>query len=273
MSRQYAKTFAASDVTLDVRVTDGTLENYRLLASGEASLAIVQGGVATEGLEGKVEAIASLYYEPVWMFVREAETPDLFKFAGKTIAAGPEGSGTRRAAERMLAANGSLESVKLVPVGGRAAHEALRAGEVDAAVVVLSPDAPLVREMMADDGVRLLNWERADAYARQFRYLSKVTLPRGAMDLPRDLPRQDVQLVAPAANLVCRADLHPAIIPLAARAAELAHERGDLLSEPGRFPSAATSSGRSTRLPAITSTARRSCRSTCRSGRRRWWTG
>jgi TRAP-type uncharacterized transport system substrate-binding protein len=238
-AKQYADTFTGNKVTLDVRTTAGTLENYRLLASGEASLAIVQGGVRPDGLDGKVESIASIYLEPVWMFVREAQTPELFKFAGKTVAAGPEGSGTREITKHLMAANGALPVITLSTLGGRAAYDALRGGKIDVAILVISPGAPLLREMLADTSIRVLNWDCADAYSRHFRYLSKVTLPRGAVDLARDLPRQDVQLVAPAANLVCRADLHPAIIPLAARAAELAHERGDLLSEPKRFPSTA----------------------------------
>jgi hypothetical protein len=215
----------------------GTVENYKLLESGEASLAMVQGGVATEGLEGTVHAIASLYYEPVWMFVREPRTPELFKFAGKRIAAGQEGSGTLQLTRLLLAANGVADQVTLVPLGGRAAADALRNGEVDVAVFVLSPDSELIKELLSDGGFRPLNFDRAEAYARRFRYLSRVYLPRGAIDLARDLPPQDVQLVASSANLVCRADVHPALVPLAARAAKLAHERGDLLSEPNQFPS------------------------------------
>jgi TRAP transporter TAXI family solute receptor len=237
-AKRYAKTFAADGVTLDVRETAGTVENYKLLASGEAGLAIVQGGVATEGLDGKVQAIASLYYEPVWMFVREQRTNELFKFDGRRIAAGLEGSGTLDLTRLWMAANGLTDRVTLVPIGGRAAADALRKGEVDVAAFVLSPDAALVKELLGDAAhVRPLNFDRAEAYARHYRYLSRVDLPRGAIDLARDLPPQDVQLVAAAANLVCRADLHPAIVPLAARAARLAHERGDLLAEPNLFPS------------------------------------
>ncbi|HEY7118273.1 MAG TPA: TAXI family TRAP transporter solute-binding subunit [Tepidisphaeraceae bacterium] len=237
-AKRYAETFAANGVTLEVRATAGTVENYRLLASGEANLAIVQGGVAAEGLDDQVRAIASLYYEPVWMFVREERTPNLFKLEGRRIAAGQKDSGTLEITRRLMQANGVADRVTLVPIGGVAAADALRKGDVDVAVFVLSPDAALVKELLGDAGhVRPLNFDRAEAYTRRFRYFSRVNLPRGAIDLARDLPPQDVQLIACAANLVCRADLHPAIVPLAIRAAKLAHERGDLLSEPYQFPS------------------------------------
>src|SRR5688572_5579643 len=88
-AKRYAETFAASKVTLDVRETAGTVENYELLAAGEADLAIVQGGVAPDGAPAdKVHAIASLYYEPVWAFVRAQPSDELFKFDGRTVAAG-----------------------------------------------------------------------------------------------------------------------------------------------------------------------------------------
>lgn len=240
-AQRYAKTFAANGVSLDVRQTAGTVENYKLLASGEASLAIVQGGVGagTEGLDGdNVHAIASLYYEPVWMFVREQRTAELFKLEGRRIAAGQEGSGTLEITRRLMAANGVADRVTLVPIGGKAAADALLKGDVDIAVFVLSPDAELIKKLLSDaEHVRPLNFDRAEAYARRFRYLSRVDLPRGAIDLARDLPPKDVQLVASAAGLVCRSDLHPAIVTLAIRAAKIVHERGDLLAEPNQFPS------------------------------------
>ena len=86
------------------------------------------------------------------------------------------------------------------------------------AVFVLSPDATLIKELLGDpQHFRPLNFDRAAAFSRRFRYLSRVELPRGAIDLARDLPRQAVQLVAASANLVCRGDLHPAIPSISGR--------------------------------------------------------
>jgi hypothetical protein len=56
------------------------------------------------------------------------------------------------------------------------------------------------------------------------------------LDLARDLPERDVQLIAPAAQLVVREGLHPAIQSLLIEAALAAHGGGSLLSDPGRFP-------------------------------------
>lgn len=269
-AKRYAETFKASGVTLEVRETAGTVENYRLLADPNSgvSVAIVQGGACPPDLGVELHAIASLYLEPVWVFYRGQELARFSDLAGKRIAVGPDGSGTREIAMRLLAANGvaasaapatptaaptsqpvrsdSPATMPIAPVelraqAGQSAVDALRAGEVDAIVLVIAPSSPIVQRLLREegpDGIRLLNFERHEAYARIFPFVSDVKLPRGVVDLKGDLPSRDVFLVAPAANLVAREDLHPALVPLLAKAASLAHDRGDLLSAPGTFPSA-----------------------------------
>jgi hypothetical protein len=76
----------------------------------------------------------------------------------------------------------------------------------------------------------------AHALARRHPYLDEVTLYRGVLDLKAILPREDVMLIAPAAQIVVREDLHPAIQSLLIEGAMAAHGGGSLLSDPGQFP-------------------------------------
>jgi hypothetical protein len=94
------------------------------------------------------------------------------------------------------------------------AAEKLLAGEIDAAAMLGSWDAPVVRQLAADPRVALFTIERADAYIALYPYLSKVTVPRGVGDLARDIPPAEVTLLAPKASLVVREDLHPEGIDL-----------------------------------------------------------
>jgi hypothetical protein len=82
-----------------------------------------------------------------------------------------------------------------------------------------------------------MSFAQADAFAQQFRFLSKVLLPEGRLDLSANIPAKDVTLLAPAAALVAREDLHPAIIDRLIHAATEVHAKGQLLTEPGQFPS------------------------------------
>ena len=115
--------------------------------------------------------------------------------------------------------------------------EALLTGRVDAMMTVASIDAEIVKRLLSDRRVVPFSFARADAYARRFRFLKAVRLPRGAMDLAHDRPPCDLALVSPAATLVARDTFHPALADLMLQAAAAAHAAGDLLSDPGQFPS------------------------------------
>lgn len=245
-AQRYREVFEKNGVTLEVRTTAGSIENYRtLLAEGtEAHVAIVQGGTAPEEPGQKLISLASLYLEPVWVFYRGERTlDDPTDLAGMRVAVGREGSGARAVALELLAECGVVEvgeaeeSDSLVARGGADAVEALLAGEVDAAFFVISPGAESVQRLLRSEDVRLMSFARAEAFSRRMPFLSHVTLPEGAIDLKRNVPEKDVSLVAPAAALVATPGLHKALIPLFLQAAEKAHEQGDLFSAAGEFPS------------------------------------
>jgi hypothetical protein len=90
--------------------------------------------------------------------------------------------------------------------------------------------------LVGDPAIELLSMKEAHALARRHPYLDEVTLYRGVLDLASILPKEDVMLIAPAAQIVVREDLHPAIQSLLIEAALAAHGGGSLLSDPGKFP-------------------------------------
>jgi hypothetical protein len=65
-----------------------------------------------------------------------------------------------------------------------------------------------------------------------------VVLPRGVVDLARDMPPQDVHLVAPTATLVAREKLHPALVQLFVQAAQQVHGESGWFQRKGDFPNA-----------------------------------
>jgi hypothetical protein len=83
-----------------------------------------------------------------------------------------------------------------------------------------------------------VSYPQADAYADLNPYLHKVVLHRGTMDLPNNLPRDDVTMVAAKASLIVRNDLHSAIQYQLLNAAKQIHGQQSLLQRTGEFPSA-----------------------------------
>ncbi len=245
-AQQYARCLARDGITLEVRETAGSVENLALLsdADSEVSLALVQGGAERPEDRRHATSLASLYLEPLWVFYRgKRPITRLAGLAGATIAVGQPGSGTRSLAEKLLHDVGLLsESSGFKPVapiawGGRQAAAALREGRIDAAFFVASSQSAMVGELLRADGIQVLSFRRADAFLPHHRFLSKVELPAGVLDLEHHLPEERLTLLAPNANLVARSDLHSALVPLLLKAAAKVHGPGGVLERPGQFPS------------------------------------
>jgi len=236
---RYARAFAGHGITLHNRATQGSVENLQLLrdpASGVAA-ALVQGGLVDEQQAPELESLASVAYEPIWVLMKPGhKVSRLSDLLGQRVAIGPEGSGSRRVALQLFAANGIDErNTRLLPTGGLPALEQLADGSLDAVFTILAVGAPLLLDARRM-GFVPLSFDQRDAYLRRFQWLSPVTLPRGGLDLAADLPRSDVHLLAVTANLVVRKDLHPAISYLLLDVASDLHRNGSLLTQRATFP-------------------------------------
>jgi TRAP transporter TAXI family solute receptor len=238
---RYKAILARNGVTLELRPSSGAVENLARLRDPESdvALAFVQGGIDRAADPPVLESLGSVYYEPLWVFYRGKRALDRINdLKGKRIAIGPEGSGTRKLARVILESSGlRSEDVTLLDIGGQAAADALIAGTVDAMFIVAGPEASVVRTLIRADDVKLMSFARADAYVARHPFLHKLVLPRGALDIARDLPRADVLLVAPTANLLAKESLHPAIAYLVLEAAHEVHSGPGPFNRIGEFPS------------------------------------
>ena len=239
-AERYRDLLQEEGITLEIVSTKGSVENLEMLQdhNSDVSIAFVQTGVADPETSESLQSLASLYREPLWIFYRSADVVDrLTQLLGMRIAMGPEGSGTRMVASQLLKANGvEIDPSEQTSLGGNAAATALEQGEIDAAFFVAGIDAAYIPRLLKDPEIHLVELAQADAYARQFRFLSTVTIHEGLIDLKQDIPSKDVLLIAPAATLVAHKSLHPALVSLFLKTATKVHQKGDLLSAAGEFP-------------------------------------
>ena len=233
-----AGSLRAVGVEAEVLETAGSVDNLSRVKKREADVGIVQTGLA-EGLgqEG-VSSLGAMYYEPLWVFHRKtARVDELQDLKGLKVAIGPDGSGVRVLASLLLEESGvKAQDFTAMPLAGQAAAAALKAGEVDAAMVVSGPTTAWIADLLRDPSITLMSMKEAHAMGRRHPYLDEVVLYRGVVDMAEMLPKDDVMLIAPAAQLVVREDLHPAIQSLLIEAALNDHAGGSLLADPGRFP-------------------------------------
>jgi len=239
-ARRYQAILAREGVSVELRTSAGSLENVgRLTDPGvEVEVGFLQAGTAFAANAPELVSLGSLYYEPLWVFYRGAPIEDLDGLRGKRIAIGLNYSGVRALALQLLSVNDAvLPPTELMELDGNQAAQALAEGSIGAALLVAPVDSPAVARLIGTPGVRLLSFVRAEAYTRRFPYLTRLVLPRGAVDFARDIPARDVVLVAPTANLLARRELHPALAYLLMRAASELHAEAGMFNERGEFPS------------------------------------
>ena len=241
-AERYRKILARNDVKLEILPSPGGLENLKRLSDPnfQVDVGFVQGGIGAGLDTDELVSLGSVFYQPVIVFYRSAEPLNrLSALKGKRVAIGPEGSGARALALTLLKANGIEPGgpTRLLDLSGEAAVQALLGGKIDAAM--LMGDSAVsggFRKLLGAPGVRLLDFAQADGYMRRFRYLSKLELPSGSLDLGRNVPEKTLTLIAPTVELVARPELHPALSDLLIEAAREVHGRGGLLQRPGEFP-------------------------------------
>lgn len=241
-AERYRELLARENIEVELRPSAGSIDNLKRLTDGESGVdvALIQGGVTAPDQEYSVRSLAAIYYEPLWIFYRSpGELTLLTQLAGKRIAVGPEGSGTRALAMNVLQASGTLRpDTTLSPASSMTAADELIAGKLDAALFVVAPDAPVVQKLLHAKGVRLMSLGHAEALARRFTYLSTITLPRGMIDLGNDIPSSNINMVATTAHIVAREDFHPALVAVLLQAATKVHGGAGVFRKAGEFPAA-----------------------------------
>ncbi len=237
---RYLAALAKRGIKVELRNTSGSIENRAKLLDDDAGIAaaFVQTGSATESDAPWLSTIAGIYPEPIWVFYRSPKPlKQASELAGKKIAIGPRGSGTRHLSLDVFAAYGvDVEAQPHLDITGLEGADALRKGNVDAMVLVTGENSALVQTLLREPGIRLLGFPQSAALSRRFPNLSTVTLSPGIIDLARNLPPQDIPLIAAMSQLMIRSDLHPALIQVLAEAAKEIHGGSGWFHKAGDFP-------------------------------------
>jgi NMT1-like family len=239
---KYAKVLARNGVKLKIIKSEGSLENLERLSnlSYRVDVGFVQAGLAKGQKIDKLVSLGSIAYEPLFIFYRGTKPVELLsQFKGKRLAIGPDGSGTNYLAKALLSMNEIKPggSTKLLEMDDQEAAQDLLNEKVDAVFFMGdSASSQLMRKLLHDPGIQLVNFIQADAYTRRVGYLNKLVLPQGAIDFGENMPAHDVHLIAPSVELIARNDLHPALSDLLLEAAKEIHGRATLFQGRGEFP-------------------------------------
>ena len=216
------------------------MENIKLLQDPRSGvqISLVLSGVSDGKHAPGLLSLGTVYNNPFWIFYSSNEPFErLSQLIGKRIAVGPEGSGTRASAEQILGKGGvNSETATFLPFAGTDAVEAMNDGKVDAVWIIGAPDATAVKSLLENPNVRIMSFPTAEAFTRIFPDLARLVLPQGVIDIYRNIPPNDVQLIGSTSKVLVRSDLHPEIVQLLLQTMVEAHGGSNIFQRTGEFP-------------------------------------
>jgi TRAP transporter TAXI family solute receptor len=246
--QRYAQMLAGYGITVELLPSGGSADNVELLRSGRADLGFVQGGsgqIVADDVE-QMQTLGSLFVEPLWLFYREdaarrrnkaGRIGTLSELRGWRVNVDTKGSGVPQLFEQLLEANQMGKSdLTLSQLAQTPATVEFINGRLDALVFASAPESQMVQMLLQTPGVRLMNFQQAQAYARRFGFLTPVVLPQGVVDLSGNRPAQDLHLVASTTSLLARTGTHPAIVQLFAQSARTLHGPAGWFNRQGEYP-------------------------------------
>lgn len=243
-AQRYQQILGSNGVTVKILPSAGSVQNLERLADPQFSVDVgfVQTGESSDDVRTgrQLFSLGSIAHQPLFIFYRSPTPVNLLSgFIGKKLAVGPPGSGTRTLAQILLETNGVSPgaSTTFLNLDSDEAGRELIDGKIDA-VFLMGDSASLqtMKTLLHAPGVQLFDFVQADAYTRRFTFLTKLQLPQGSIDLGKNIPAHDVNLVGPTVELVSRAKLHPALSDLLLEAAREVHGKPNLLQHRNEFP-------------------------------------
>ncbi len=241
LAADYAQALSRHGIEAVVLESEGSAHNLRRLESAEADVALVQGGfgwssqAAQTSAYSAVQTLANVGVEGVWIFSRQRELASLLQLRGQRVAAGPEGSGHRVLARQLLAQQHIRDSeLRLLPLTGLAAADALARDEADVVIMVAAAGSPAVAKLLRTPGVHLAALQRTVAMAERNNFLEPRLLAQDA--LGAGLPPRDVTLLTTHTHLVVRQGLAPALKRLMTAVAMEVQTPGGPFHRAGDFP-------------------------------------
>ena len=212
-ARQYARILARQGVELEIRNSVGAVENLALLRDPPLGSRPPSRPSASRNRPMRISSIhwgdircSDIYFLPergaCYAFCAVPWQAPFDRHAGNCATIAYAG---------VLKATDALDaSTQLLDPDYTQAIDALIAGEIDV-VIVPQQDLDSVQHTLGTPGIRLMSVAQAEAIAKAVPGLKHVVLWRGLLDLSRDLPNLDVDLLASRNRVLVRKDLHPAL--------------------------------------------------------------
>lgn len=191
-------------VTLHILPTLGSLDTIGYLDTKKADIGFVHSGLLINKREYDFESLGSVYYEPLWVFYRNEgyEVNYIIESVGKKVGISITNDGSYELAKQLSHANGLENKIDATYIKDEEALGKLKNKDIDMFVTLATKDNQYIQELLSDPSVELMSIKRINAYTQKFDFLKSLKLYEGSIDLYKNLPSKDVNLLSTTQNLV-----------------------------------------------------------------------
>jgi len=184
-----------------------------------------------------VTAVGTIALEPWFIFYSASrDIKNLQDFQGLRLLLEPPAAGGRAMAERVLGEYGvNSQNTTFVPTTLGEISAAMRMGLGDATSFLGPPGNKIVHELALNPQLRILSLPQADALASNLGFVRHVTIHEGGFDYVRNVPSQNIDLIAIPVTLIVKKDLKPAIVTIIAQFIKTHFQAATLVSGPGEL--------------------------------------
>lgn len=189
----------------------GSTQNVQLLQQGRVDLGTIQGDAM---VTDRIAGITTLYQDAYHLIASDESGIEHFAdLAGHRVAIPPTTSGQFSSFQFLAAHYGVATKLPdALPMSEEAANFAMEQGQVDAVFRVRAPGNDMIRELIGDKQLRLVEIEQSDALGLKQPAISPGIIPRGSYRGSPALPDRNLDTAVVNRLLVGRADLDEGLV-------------------------------------------------------------
>ena len=156
---RYREFFAQHGVMLEVKPTNGSVDNLALLGDtgSGVTVALVNNGITDRAQSPKLLSLGTVFYEPFWIFTRNVPGENASGLQhGMRVSLGMPGSGTYKLGRELTAALGlDWSRMRASDLGPAESGEALLRGELDLVGMMVPLETSIVQRLLRHPAIQI----------------------------------------------------------------------------------------------------------------------
>lgn len=210
-----AEALHKTGLNITVIHTDGAVDNVAQLndPGNQANAAFTYGLALNPNELNNIYSLGSVAFEPVWILYNKkfGEIDSLTALSKLRVGLAPTKSGSYRIAQKIFEVVGvDVENNShFLPDSVLNNGAKLKKGEIDAVVFVSSVVDPTTKDLLDSPSIAIYDFKNASAYAKKFNSFVPLTLPADSIDIPKQVPKHDISMLATTTSLVVKKNVHP----------------------------------------------------------------